>query len=54
MNEPTQKRLYHLITLVEKDLEQLKSELLMAMVLEQSELVKIKYDRTNYFKHPLK
>lgn len=51
MNESKIKRLIYLCETAEKEIEYLKSEILMAMILEQQNLIDTKYDRTNYHYH---
>lgn len=58
MNESKIKRLTYLLAGIEKgiekDLEIVKTELLMAMMEEQSNLIETKYDRKHYHYFPLK
>lgn len=54
MNNQQISRLTYLCEHIENDIQNLKDELLIAMIQEQSKLLDTKYDRTNYHLHKIK
>lgn len=54
MNNQQLARLTYLCEHIENDIQNLKDELLIAMIQEQEKLLELKYDRKDYHKFPIK